>query len=148
VNDVSTEQNKRIVRRFYQELWNEGKLESADELFAPEFVGHAPGNTGTKGPEGVKQFVATWRAAMPDLQLTIDQQYAEGDMVGTVFTGTGTQTGPLMGIPPTGKSVTVKGMAIQHLTNGQVVSDWGEFDILGLLQQLGVAPSGPGAPTR
>jgi steroid delta-isomerase-like uncharacterized protein len=143
---VSTEQNKQIVRRFYQELWNEGKLESADELFAPDFVGHAPGNRGTKGPEGVKQFVATWRDAMPDLHLTIDQQYAEGDMVGTVFTGTGTHTGPLMGIPPTGKSVTMSGMAIQHIANDKVVSDWGEFDMLGLMQQLGLAPSGPGGP--
>ena len=139
------ERNKAIVRRFYQELWNEGRMEVADELFHADFVGHAPGAPeDTRGPEGVKILVEAWRTAAPDLRVEIESQHAEGDRVATRFTCTGTQTGPLLGIPPTGRRASMAGIAITHVRDGKVVSDWGEFDLLGLMQQLGVAPGPPG----
>lgn len=140
---MATGDNMRVVQRFYDELWNKGNLDIADELFSPDFKGHAPGDTGANGPEGVKQFVATWRAAFPDLTITIDDQYEEGEAVGTRFTCRGTQTGSLYGIPPSGNAITMYGMAITHIVDGKVTSDWGEFDVLGLLMQMGIIPSGP-----
>ena len=139
------ERNKQRVQYFYEELWNKGRLEVADEVFAPDFVGHAPGSQDdTKGPEGVKKVVTMFRKATPDVKLVIDAQYAEGDKVGSRFTLTGTQTGSLMGIRPTGRPIKMYGMAITRFNDeGMVVSDWGEFDLLGVLAQIGVMPTPP-----
>jgi len=139
------EETKRVVQRFYDELWTQGKLEVADELFAPDFVGHAPGG-GTRGPEGVKRLVAEWRDGVPDMVLEIHAQHAEGCRVATRFTGRGKQTGTLLGVPATGKDASLSGIAITRVVDGQVISDWGEFDVVGMFAQLGVAPPGAGAP--
>jgi len=137
------ERNKAIVRRFYEELWNEGRMETADELFDENFIGHAPGNAeDSRGPEGVKKLINMWRTAAPDLKVEIISQQAEGDKVATRFTCAGTQTGPLMGIDPTGNYGVMAGIAITRIVDGKVMSDWGEFDLLGLMQQLGVVPGG------
>lgn len=141
----SAEVTKAVVQRFYKELWSEGNLDLADELFAQDFIGHAPGNTATRGPEGVKRLVSEWRAGVPDMTLQIHAQVAEGSRVATRFTGRGTHRGPWLGVPPTGKEVSLSGIAITRVVDGKVVSDWGEFDVMGLLQQLGVIQR-PGAP--
>ncbi len=141
----SAEESKAVVRRFYQELWSEGRLEVADELFAPEFIGHAPGNSLTRGPEGVKRLVGSWRDGVPDMTLEIHAQHAEGSRCVTRFTGRGTHKGTWLGIPATGKEVSLSGIAITRVIDGKVVSDWGEFDVMGLLQRLGVVKR-PGAP--
>ncbi|MBO3749427.1 ester cyclase [Streptosporangiaceae bacterium NEAU-GS5] len=142
---ASAEESKAVVKRFYQELWTEGRLEVADELFAPNFIGHAPGNGLTRGPEGVKELVGGWRAGVPDMVLEIHAQYAEGSRCVTRFTGRGTHQGFWLGVPATGKEVSLSGIAVTRVIDGQVVSDWGEFDVMGLLQQLGVVkrPGGP-----
>jgi steroid delta-isomerase-like uncharacterized protein len=143
------ERNKAIVRRFYEELWNEGRMETADELFDVDFVGHAPGNAeDSRGPEGVKKLIRMWREAAPDLKVEIVSQQAEGDKVATRFTCAGTQTGELMGIAPTGNFGVMAGIAITRIENGKVMSDWGEFDLLGLMQQLGVIPGANGSSRR
>jgi phytoene desaturase/steroid delta-isomerase-like uncharacterized protein len=135
------ERNKALVRRFYQELWNEGRLEVADELFDEDFVGHAPGAPeDSRGPEGVKKLVEMWRTAAPDLRLEIISQFAEDERVATRFVCTGTQTGPMFGFPPSGRRGSMAGMAITRFSDGMIVSDWGEFDLLGLMQQLGFVP--------
>jgi steroid delta-isomerase-like uncharacterized protein len=145
----SSEESKRVVQRFYQELWTEGKLEVADELFDDNFLGHAPGNTLTRGPEGVKKLVASWREGVPDMVLEIHAQHAEGSRCATRFTGKGTHEGVFLGIPATGKELSLSGIAITRVIDGQVMSDWGEFDVMGMLVQLGVVKppggSGPGA---
>ena len=134
----TAEETKAVVRRFYQELWTEGRLEVADELFSPEFIGHAPGNGLTRGPEGVRKLVGGWRDGVPDMEIEIHAQVAEGSRCATRFTGRGTHKGFWLGIPATGKEVSLSGIAITRVIDGQVVSDWGEFDVMGLLQQLGV----------
>ena len=141
----SAEESKAVVQHFYKELWNEGNLDVAYELFADNFVGRAPGNTSTRGPEGVKKLVGDWRVGVPDMSLEIHAQVAEGSRVATRFTGRGTHQGLWLGIPPTGKEVSLSGIAITRVVEGKVVSDWGEFDIMGLLQQLGVIQR-PDAP--
>ena len=136
---MSAETDKRVVARLYEEVWNEGALGVVEEIFAGDFEGHAPGDTGTLGPDGVKGFVTAWRTAFPDLHVTIDAQHAAGGKVATRFTCTGTHAGRLLAFEPTGRHATMKGMAVTRVVDGRIASDWGEFDMVGLLRQLGVA---------
>ena len=124
----------------------EGNLGVIDELVAPDYVGHDPAQPEMHGPEGIKQFITGYLAGFPDGRITIDGQLAEGDMVATRWTGRGTHQGELMGIPPTGKQVTVSGITISRVKNGKVVEEWSNWDTLGMLQQLGVVPAMAGAP--
>ncbi len=137
---MSADTNKDIVRRLGVEPW-EGNLGVIDELVAPNYVGHdAAMPEDTQGPEGIKEFVGTYLAGFPDGKITIEEQLAAGDLVATRWTGRGTHQGELMGIPPTGKQVTVSGITISRVKNGKVVEEWSNWDTLGMLQQLGVVP--------
>ena len=138
--------NKEIVRRLWVEPW-EGKMGVIDELVAPDYVGHDPSQPELHGPDGVKGFVTTYLSAFPDGRITIDEQLAEGELVASRWTGRGTHQGDLMGIPPTGKQVTVSGITISHVKNGKVVEEWTNWDTLGMLQQLGAVPAMAGATT-
>ena len=139
---MSTEDNKALVRHFFEEVLNQGKLALIDELCAPDFVYHNASTT-IRGREPYKQFLSMYLTAGPDLHFTIEDEVAEGDKVVTRYTTRGTHVGPFMGIPPTGKHVTVTGIAITRIAHGKVVEEWANADELGLLQQLGVV-SAPG----
>lgn len=93
------------------------------------------------GPSGFKQLVTTYRTAFPDIHLTIDDWVVEGDKVAGRWTARGTNTGPLMGMPPTGKSATVTGISILTFANDQVTAQHTNWDAMGMLQQLGVIPT-------
>ena len=136
---MSTEDNKANSRRFYEEVWNQGNLATADELNAANFVDDSL-QPPIHGLESLKQFVMMYRTAFPDTHLTVEDQIAEGDKVVTRWTGRGTHQGAFMGIPPTGKRVTVTGINIVRFENGKAVEGWSNFDALGMLQQLGVVP--------
>lgn len=140
---MSTEQNKLRVRRFYEEVWNKGHLEVAEELAAPDCVRHDPSGPMLSGPEGFKQTAAMLRAAFPDLQLSIDFMVAEADMVVARWTIRGTQQGPLGPIPPTGKRVEFAGVNIFRMASGKIVEIWNHRDDLLMYQQLGVSPPQP-----
>lgn len=137
-----SEQNKILVRRAIEEVWNRGNFAVVDELVANDLVIHLP-TPGDEihGAEGVKQFYATLRAAFPDILFTIKDQIAEGDRVVTRWTARATHTGEYRGIPPTGKQFRVTGIDIDRIANGKVVECWPIEDDLGLLQQLGVVPT-------
>ncbi len=137
-----SEQNKALARRSIEEIWNQGKLAVIDELTALNATFHDPNVPGGKftGPEGVKQFVQIYRAAFPDVRITINDQIAEGDKVVTRWTATGTHKGELMGIAPTNKHATVTGVDVDRYQNGKVVEAWASYDMLGMLQQLGIVP--------
>ena len=134
---VSIEDNKATVRRVADEIFSQGKLDVIDDIFAPHYVGHTQHGTVVHGAAGVKQFVAQYLAAFAHAQSVVEDQVAEGDRVVVRLTFTGTHTGTWMGIPPTGKPVTVKGMALYRLHDGKIVEQWTIGDTLGLLQQLG-----------
>ena len=134
------EENKALVRRVIEEVWNQGKLDVAEEIFATDYIFHAPLPGEVRGPEGPKQRVSMYRTAIPNLQLTIEDQIAEGDKVVTRWTSTGTHKGELMGIPPTDVEVTVTGIVISRIAGGKIVEDWWNWDTLGMLQQLGAVP--------
>ena len=129
------------ARRFFKEVWTDGKLDLVDELFAPDYVGHSAGSEGPiQGPEGVKEYVGGLLAAFPDLGMTVEDQIADGDSVATRWTARGTHGGDLMGIEATGRTATVTGITIQRIRDGKIVAGWTNWDTLGLLGQLGVAP--------
>lgn len=137
-----SEQNKTIVRRSFEDLFTKGQLDVADQIFDPSYVGHDPAlPKEMHGPEEFKQFVRMYRTAFPDLQLIVEGQIAEGDMVATRFTARGTHRGELMGIPPSGKKVTVTGISIDRLLNGKSVESWTNYDVMSMLQQIGVIPA-------
>jgi steroid delta-isomerase-like uncharacterized protein len=139
---MSSEQNTAIVRRWVAEAWNKGNLAVADGLYASDYALHDPAlPVPVRGADGIKGLVAMYRTAMPDLNFTIDDTVSDGDKVVWRFTARGTQTGPLMGIPPSGKSATVEGIVISRFANGLWSEDWSNLDNLGMLQQLGVIPT-------
>jgi steroid delta-isomerase-like uncharacterized protein len=135
-----SEENKAITRRDWEETWNQGNLDLIDELQAVDYVGHFLPPGLPTGREGYRQFVQVFRAAIPDIHITIEDLIAEGDKVVTRFTARGTHQGELMGIPPTGKAVEVTGISIYRFAKGQIVEDWAEYDQLGMLTQMGVVP--------
>lgn len=140
---MSPDENKVIMRRALDEIWNKGNLAAADDLADASFIAHTnmPGTPGHPDIEQLKQSVAMYRAAFPDLRATFDDLVAEGDMVVVRFTAHGTHHGALVGIPPTGKEVTVANITVYRMAGGKIAEQWGVTDSLGLLQQLGVAPS-------
>ena len=136
-----SEENKAVVRRFLEEVFNNGNLAVIDELIAPGFVEH-PSQPGQQpGPEGAKQAIGMFRAAFPDLRVTIDDMIAEGDRVVVRTTFTGTHQGDMMGIPPTGKQVSLSAISIERISGGKFVERREQADMMGMMQQLGVVPS-------
>ena len=139
---MSTEANKAIVRRFFEEAFGNGNLAVLDEIIAPEQVSGGPNALPgiPAGPDGQKMLITAYRNAFPDIHFTINEQVAEGNMVVTRWTGQGTHNGELAGLPPTGKPATVVGMGVDRIGDGKIVESWGLFDQFGMLQQLGVIP--------
>jgi steroid delta-isomerase-like uncharacterized protein len=136
------ETNKAISRRIVEEIFNEGRLDAADEIVTSDFIGHDPASPEPiVGPEGLKRNADGYRTAFPDVRLTIDDQIAEGDRVVTRWTARGTHQAELFGIPATGKQSTVTGMTIDRIVEGRIVESWTNWDTLGLLQQLGALPA-------
>jgi len=135
-----TAANKTIVRRGLEELYNQGNLDLADEIFAPEYVWHNVSGPDVHGSEGMKEHVALVRNAFPDIHITADDMIAEGDKVVTRWTIVATHKGEFVGIPPTGVQVTFTGILISRIADGKIAEDWENSDVLGLMQQLGVIP--------
>ena len=134
-------ENETIARRVLDEIFGQGNLDAADELFAPGFVGHQPGGELVNGPQGIKDMAGMYRAAFPDMQMTIEDVIASGDQVVTRWSARGTHQGELQGIAPTGNQVTVTGINLARIENGQIVEEWENFDQLGMMQQLGAIPA-------
>jgi steroid delta-isomerase-like uncharacterized protein len=137
---MSAEQNKSIVRRWVEEGWNQRNLALIDQLFTPNFYQHETGPETVSSSETLKPFVAGYLEAFPDLQFTIEDLIAEGDKVVWRFKAAGTNTGPFMGGPVTGKSITVTGTITFRLENSRMAEAWLNLDVLGLLQQVGIIP--------
>jgi len=135
---MSTEDNKALVRRFFAE-YQQGNLDGAEEVLAANFVHHQPGSA-SQNREAYKQLGSVFLTAFPDMQWIIEDQVAEGEKVATRLTISGTHRGELMGIPPTGKQVSCTEIAIDRLADGKIVERWNLFDMMSMLQQLGVIP--------
>ncbi len=138
---MSTEENKALIRRFYEEVFNKRNLAALAEFYASDHIDHTLPPGLPVGPEGTRQAIAVMLAGLPDLYITIEDMIAEGDKVVTRFTTHGTQQGTLGSIPPTGKQVAVSTIEITRIADGKIVEDWGLDDRLGMLQQLGLVPA-------
>lgn len=139
---MSTEQNKALVRRLMEEVFNRGNINLVDELFASDFVEREELPPGLPpGREAVKQLLTMFRSAFPDFKVTIDDVIAEGDKVVVRSTWSGTHKGEFMGIPPTSKSVSFGVFDTMRIAGGKFVEHWGQMDTMGMMQQLGVTPA-------
>jgi predicted ester cyclase len=137
---MSTEENKALMRRLTEEIWNKKNLALVDELIDAKFIEHGIGGPDLKGPEEFKQFVNMVATTFPDFHMTIDDTVAEGDRVVSRMTMRGTHQGAFMGIAPTGKKVTVIGVKITRFAGGKMVESWMVNDTLGMMQQIGAVP--------
>lgn len=144
-----SEQNKMIEGRLIEEVWNRGNFAVVDELIAGDYLGHSstPGGE-THGRAGYKRYYAGLREAFPDLQVTVEDQIAEGDKVVTRWTARGTHQGEFQGIPPTDRQGTITGITIDRIANGKVVECWANADDLGMMRLLGIVPAPEGTASR
>jgi steroid delta-isomerase-like uncharacterized protein len=142
---MSTQENKALVQRFFNEVCNGRKLHVADELFAADHNYQDPSLPGMPlGPAGMKQVVGIYQTSFPDACWHVNDMLVADDKVVTRWTGTGTHKAELPGNPPipaTGKQVSVQGVWIHRVAGGSIVESWNVWDTLGMLQQLGVIPS-------
>lgn len=142
---MSTDDNKALVRRFYEEVWDRGNSDFVYAVFADDYVRHDLRPTDAlPGPEGKKRIADAFRAAFPDFQVTVDLILGEGDYVVGRWTGSGTHSGSWGGVEPTNRRATFSAVNIFRFENGKVAEIWNHRDDLGLSQQLG-APIYAGA---
>ena len=137
-----SEENKAIVRRGIEEILNRGRMDVADEIFAPDFVFHTPAQPEPfYGPAGFKQYVSTIRSAFPDIRFTVEDLFSDTDAVVARWSAQLTHRGEFFGIPPTGNTATLTGIHTYHLKDGKITEEWQELSALSLIQQLGVLPN-------
>jgi steroid delta-isomerase-like uncharacterized protein len=132
--------NIAIVRKFFEVGPSKGDLAAADALLHPEFSLHTPLPTPGPGIPAMNNVITTCRAAFHGLHVTIDDIMADGEKVTARFTARGTHNGEFMGLPPTGKAITMTGIEIFRIKDGKIAELWGEVNLMGLMQQLGILP--------
>lgn len=137
--DAALAANKALAARYFEEIGNQGKLEVADEIIAADYTYND--STATTGPQAVKDMIGMYRTAFPDLKLEVLRQVAEGDMVVSHIRGTGTHQGDLMGLKPTGKTISATGIHIVKIANGKVAQEWEIVDQMTMMNQLQPAPA-------
>jgi predicted ester cyclase len=139
---MTAEQNKTLLRRIPEEIFNKGNLAIAGEIFAADYIEHVALPPGIpSGLPGLKLFVTALRAAFPDLRYHVDDEIAEGDKVVQRATVDGTMRGEFQGMPATGKHATWTEIHVSRVAGGKLVEHWATVDQLGMLQQLGVIPT-------
>lgn len=138
---MSKETNLAVLGKFAEAV-NTGKFDLFQEAVSAENVDHDPAPGQVRGPEGYRTFFSGLRTAFPDLSVTLDTMVADDDSIAFAYTLTGTQDGPLDGLAPTGRKVKIRGLQISKFKDGKMVERWGSSDELGMLQQLGAAPTG------
>jgi steroid delta-isomerase-like uncharacterized protein len=138
-----SEANKTLMRRWFDEVWNQGLEQTIDEMIAKDCVVHGLGETETdiRGPEEFKVFVRNLRGSFPDVQIRVEDLIAEDERIMARVVLEATHTGQGMGLAPTGQRVRVAGIVVVHFANGRSIEAWNVWDQLGLLRQMGAMPS-------
>lgn len=140
----SAESRKAVARRVFEEIFNQGKFEVADEIYARDFVNH--GATRDIGLKEDQEAARGWRSAFPDLRMSVEKALAEGEFVTVLWSGEGTNTGEGNGLPATGKKLKGRGITIWRISGGKIREEWSEFDQMRIMQQLGLMPAPPPKP--
>jgi len=143
---VVIEQNKSLVRRWFKEVWNEGREATIEELFAEDGVAYGLGDTETavRGPAQLKVFVHNLRDSFPDIHISIEDILAEEEKVMVRVVLEGTHLGTGLGVPPTGTRIRVSGMVLVRVSKGRIAEGWNSWDQLGILRQIGALPNTKG----
>ena len=134
-----THENKALIRRWFQEVWNEGREATIDELVAPECVAHGlkqAEESGLVGPAAFKEFYHPFHGAFPDIHIEIEEVIAEGDLVVARYVVRGSHTGDTLGQAATNRRVQLTGISIARIRDGQIVEAWNNVDLLTLYQQI------------
>jgi steroid delta-isomerase-like uncharacterized protein len=136
---MSADENIQLIRRWFEEVWNEGRMETVHELFSKDGV--ARGQRGAqgeiRGPEEFVKFVREIRGAFPDIKVKVEDVFGAGDKVVLRWSGTMTHQGDALGLPATGRSVRSTGITIARIVDGKIVEGWDSWDQLGMLEQIG-----------
>jgi steroid delta-isomerase-like uncharacterized protein len=137
---MSADENIQLMRRWFQEVWNEGRTETVHELFASDGVarGQRGGESEIRGPEEFTKFVREIRGSFPDIKVEVEDVFAAGDKVVLRWSGHMTHTGDGLGMLATGHTVRSRGITIVRFADGKVVEGWDNWDQLGMLEQIGV----------
>jgi steroid delta-isomerase-like uncharacterized protein len=138
-----SEENKAKARRLFEEGFSQGNTDVVDELLNPNFVCYDPNSESgeVRGSETIKNEIEYFRNAVPDLTYTIEDQIAEGDKVVSRYTVSGTHQGEFFGVAGTGERITMSGISIDRFEDGKMVEEWPEYDLLGVMRQIGAAPA-------
>jgi steroid delta-isomerase-like uncharacterized protein len=135
-----SEQNKEIVRRVYQEIFDSGNIAAVDNLFASDVIIHDPITGDAQGIEAYRQLANVFLTGFPRQNTDLQIFVAEGEYVGVFHTHHATNSGSFLGMPPTGKTVAVNGLELYRIQNSRIVEFWRHDDDAGLMQQLGLIP--------
>jgi predicted ester cyclase len=137
-----SEQNAALFRRVVEDIWNAKNPGLIPEIYAADFVMHTPVGT-FEGPDGYMQIYDTYVTAFPDCRFTIHDLFASGDREVLRYTYSGTHNGELMEVAPTGRRVSIGGLALARIAGGRIAEEWPVWDLYGLMQQIGAIPSTP-----
>ena len=135
MSQQTSQQNKALVRRWYDALWNRVDLDAAEEILSADFVEHLT-HEHERGIEELKEFITIYRTAFPDMQATVEKIVAEADMVAVLWTSRGTHQGEFMGFAPTGREVTFMGMRLFRIAENKIVEGWVTMDAQGWQEQM------------
>jgi steroid delta-isomerase-like uncharacterized protein len=136
------QENSMLIRRWFEEVWNHGRMEAIEEMASPDVIGHGQAQHATDiGLKEFRVFATDLRGAFPDMKVTIDDVIEQGDKVVARWTATMTHRGQFLGMAPTGKTATITGTSTQRISGGKIVEGWDNWDQLGLLVQIGAIPA-------
>jgi steroid delta-isomerase-like uncharacterized protein len=134
-------ENKALIRRWFEEVWNKGRVAAIDEMFHSEGVAHGLGDgpeAKLHGPNGFKPFFQSFYSTFPDINVTIDRIISEGDLVAAHCTVRGTHTGNGLGVEATQKPIQFTGLTMARIKDGKIIEAWNNFDFQALFQQIGM----------
>jgi len=134
------DENKTLLRRWFEEVWNKGREESIDEMFAEDGIAHGfadEGGNPLRGPAGFKPFFRNFRAAFPDIEVIVEDTITEGDKIAARCTVRGKHQSDSLGFAATQQKMEITGMTIVRVRDGKIVEAWNNFDFMSMFQQLG-----------
>ena len=138
-SNMSAEENIQLMRRWFQEVWNEGRMETVHDLLSPDAVarGQRGADAEIRGPQEFEKFVREIRGAFPDIKVKVEDVFGAGDKVVLRWSATMTHTGDALGFPASGRTVRSRGITIATIVDGKIVEGWDNWDQLGMLEQIG-----------
>ena len=140
---MTGEERKASARQGIDEVVNKGNFAGVDEAFAANYIGHMSDGTELHGPADFKKFITMVRSAFPDIQYKVEDMANDGDILAVRTSFTGTNTGSLRGMPPTGKRVAMQEALFYRFEGDKIVEVWQFLNQMAMLQQLGLAPPAP-----